>query len=424
MANDTVDKVLERFPYADGSLRRRFIAGGIVLLGALLMHWKHLKPIIQDFGAKDLITSPIIAIGLILLIYAVGNLVELLGELFLIRAASGYFWATSFPKRRIKEPQAFERTVKKLFLHLTCVPFIAIYNFLVGLTGRTSYKVDTKSRLSEEGKNLYDSLPEKVELGLSEPVGDNSEIAWKYLVDMFQIESDRKWARRYITRAKDVLAVTTALIIIAVIILLEIYLTFFIYLDLPKTTDTELLKFLYNEKSYLKTKLESIQDMKLRQNIDKEILNIIEMEREILRDYDTKYSFRSKVINEYEIAKIKLEKYIYLINDSLGMHNELKEYKPEESDRVIEGINTNIKILTDIKKSFTDLKSSLEKLLMQQKEESLQREKRTVLFGFLLTLSLFLLLSLYKGFFLTLDNAIVSILEILALKQSETAEQE
>ncbi len=94
------------------------------------------------------------------------------------------------------------------------VPLIILINVLKGLVGHTSYRNQVESFLTEKAKKIYSSLPEKVVLGLSQPIGDNAEIAWKYIVEQFDSEADQKWARRFITQAKDVLAVTTSLIII------------------------------------------------------------------------------------------------------------------------------------------------------------------------------------------------------------------
>ncbi len=37
MADSTIDKILEKLPYSDGSLRRRFVSGGIVMVGLLVI---------------------------------------------------------------------------------------------------------------------------------------------------------------------------------------------------------------------------------------------------------------------------------------------------------------------------------------------------------------------------------------------------
>ena len=97
------------------------------------------------------------------------------------------------------------------------VPILIFYNVIKGFLGRTAYKSEIKSSLSLKAKKLYNSLPKKVAAGLSEPVGDNAEIAWKYLVDHFDHQGDQKWARRLIARSKDVLAVITSLIIVLII---------------------------------------------------------------------------------------------------------------------------------------------------------------------------------------------------------------
>ncbi len=228
----TIEKVLDKLPYSDGSFRRRLVSGGIVLVGIIIVclllsnpeSFKELP--IGNLTIKDFITSPIIAGVVILFVYALGNLVELFGEIFLVRSASGIFWALKFPLRKVKKEKEekdkhhkiiirskIARFIFRGILWILLVPFLIIFHVVMGFFGYTSYKIHIYSDLSDRAKKLYEELPDKVELGLRQPVGDNTETAWKFLVDEFDLEQDQKWARRNISRVKEVLAVTTAIII-------------------------------------------------------------------------------------------------------------------------------------------------------------------------------------------------------------------
>jgi len=95
-----MDRLIEKLPFFDGSGRRRFVSGGLLVVAVLIMGWQEtIKPEIPEVGLKEIIASPIIAAGLVLLVYAIGTVVEMIGEIFMVRAASGLFWGMTFPKR-------------------------------------------------------------------------------------------------------------------------------------------------------------------------------------------------------------------------------------------------------------------------------------------------------------------------------------
>lgn len=226
---ETIDKILDKLPYSDGSLRRRFVSGGIVIVGALvisliLSSYKEeplfiakIKQIFETTEPTDILKSPILVGIAVLSVYALGNLVEMFGEIFLVRAAAGMFWSMSFPYRR---PVGKRRSISKIsifVLKIYAVPFLIIFNVAKGIFGYTSYQIEICSSLTEKAKSYYDKKikPEhKVAAGLTCPVGNNAETTWKHLVDQFQTDTDKMWARRSIGRVKDVLAITTALIIV------------------------------------------------------------------------------------------------------------------------------------------------------------------------------------------------------------------
>ncbi len=236
---ETVDKVQERFPYLEGSLRRRFVSGCIVLVGIIfvclsLSNAECIKQLpIGNWTIKDLITSPTIAGIGVLFVYTLGNFIELLGEIFLIRTASGIFWALNYPMRKVKKckekkddktkegkgekPFIIKSILARSFVRgliwMILVPLLCLYYLVMGLIGYTYYKIHIYSYLSRDAKKVYAELPERVATGLCKPAGENTDVVWKYMVEEFENEADQKWARRAIGRVKEVLVITTALII-------------------------------------------------------------------------------------------------------------------------------------------------------------------------------------------------------------------
>ena len=215
MSRTVSGTTLERLPYTDGSGRRRFVAGGILLIGIAFFNWPSVRAAVGEVNATDIIGIPVIAAGAVLVVYALGSIVEMLGEFFLIRAVSGVFWALGFPGRSMALRTSPLGKLSAGLLSAVAVFFLAVWNLLKGLLGRTNYAISLEPKLTPKARELYAKLPSKVVSGLSRPVGDDAEIALKHITELLP-ESDRKWARRLVNRAKDVSAITTALFLLAI----------------------------------------------------------------------------------------------------------------------------------------------------------------------------------------------------------------
>jgi hypothetical protein len=218
---EAVTKLADRLPYADGGGRRRLVAGGIVLIGLLIVHWDGIG---RSVGIKlgdglkmsDVLKSPLLVAGCGLLVYAIGSLIELVGELFLARSAAGIFWTMSFPLRRAQQRRWFVRWPLRILLWIFVVPVLIVVHAVRGLFGSTSYRIPLVAFLTDRARVFYNSLPPNIAQGLAKPVGDDSELAVKYLLERFTDERDRKWARRLTDKPKDVLVTITAVVLIMV----------------------------------------------------------------------------------------------------------------------------------------------------------------------------------------------------------------
>ncbi len=214
-----IETIIEKLPYSDGSLRRRLVSGGIVLVGIIICAWVYIPKSLdtlkfaQGITPLELIRSPIIVGIALLFVYASGNLAELLGEIFLARAASGIFWILSCPLNIGHSRHAVIKWIIRCGLYLTLVPSLMPFTLFIGFTGYTPYRINIRKFLSQKAIAIYEQFPTKVKLGLTHPVGDETETAWKYLLDLYPKDKDRAWAKQHVSRVRDVLAITTALII-------------------------------------------------------------------------------------------------------------------------------------------------------------------------------------------------------------------
>ena len=217
MAGDQIDRILDHFPLFDGSGRRRFIAGAIVVIGGSLLNARLIEEALQDLKMEVLLASPLIVAGLALIIYTAGSILELFSDLFLIRMASGVFHAHQRPTKFLGEnPSRLRRVVGWLIAVALMVPR-AIRNLAFGMLGKTQYSISIERFMSDNAREYFGKLPQEVVSGIRQPVGDNAEFSFKYLVDRFDSETDKKWARRLIGRAKEVSTTTTALLAVSFI---------------------------------------------------------------------------------------------------------------------------------------------------------------------------------------------------------------
>lgn len=211
-----VDKIVEKIPFFDGTFRRRFTAGGLIVLPTVLFAITHYGISISTFGkleVKDILTSPMLAFGLLILIYAIGNLVEMLGEIFIIRIAGNVVWAFWVPLRLLSKSPRLVRYLARTLLWYPGFAFLFSYYGLKGMIGISDYKWDRLSEsLSPDAQCLFDKLPSIVKRSLQEPFGNYGDIAWRYF-KASSSQTQREWLSKIESRNKDILAIITALTI-------------------------------------------------------------------------------------------------------------------------------------------------------------------------------------------------------------------
>ena len=185
-SGEALEAILERLPYGDGAIRRRFIAGGVVLLGAIIWYWNDLR----DFrlpATLEALPGTMVAAFVVLFTYAIGTAVETLQSIFALRAAAAIV------------PAMFRR-----------VAFSQLFPAQEPSTDPKS------SALSADAARLFVTFPEMVQDGLRHPLGDNADLAAHWLTTRLTAEEDRRWARKLLARSADLAVTTTAVIVILV----------------------------------------------------------------------------------------------------------------------------------------------------------------------------------------------------------------
>ena len=71
--------------------------------------------------------------------------------------------------------------------------------------------------MTDKAKKILDGLSEKANQGLLLPVGNYTDLSFKNIIELFDNEDDRKWARIQIRRTKDISAITTSLFLVVIL---------------------------------------------------------------------------------------------------------------------------------------------------------------------------------------------------------------
>ncbi|MBT3371274.1 MAG: hypothetical protein HOE98_23610 [Rhodospirillaceae bacterium] len=454
-----IEKIIDHLPFLDGSGRRRFVAGGIILIGVAVQNSAIFQEIVktQKLDIAVILGSPVIAGGAILLVYAIGSLAEMLGELSLVRAASGIFLALQFPGKIVTWEALPERhwfygflmVVIKILLFATVVPFMVLYLSAAGFIGYTKFTIDIRRRASAEAWVVYRSLPKAAKRGLHEPVGNDTDFAQKYIVDLFANEPDRKWARRLIIRAKDVAATITALQVVVLYTLLSsgfglgnaglidsksAQLTLEKEAVVAAADKLEMLNrnlqrvlFLDDIRSTVRSGGElyfrdfpssRIAILQARQNElekglkrnDEEILALTVERREIDHSSQTKAKIksRSKAVPEQGLLNMEKERRVTQIDERLVTLKKNRDRLKRRPDNkaLLEAVSQG-KVASGITKLQNEMSNYRDYLWEEQERQFLR--------NMLLVAAWLFFLPLYLGYFTTLRNAITAILEAVAV---------
>lgn len=205
---DVSTRLLDALPYLDGSGRRRLVTGVLFLTGLVagnldtVDQWA--RRLFGGVELQDVLKSPILIGVAVVLAYAVGNFIELLGDMVIAPIACGV----------IGEAELACRT--RRWLRLPSTPFLGALN---GLLGHGRLEFDFCKCLSAKTQQRFadDPLPASVVDGLRYPLGTHAELSVKYIADSFRVERSQRWAHQMITRVKDVSAlITVAVILLAI----------------------------------------------------------------------------------------------------------------------------------------------------------------------------------------------------------------
>lgn len=213
-----LEKIVERIPYSDGGFRRRMTAGAIVVLGAAFSQSLKIQALSISFkDASELINSTFVGIILLLLVYAIGGLVEVLAELFVSRLTGNTAWAIIAPKNMYKKYPSFIRKIFQAFTYYPGIIFLLYAAWGRAIIGKSSYRWhDLEKTLQPNTRAHYKLYPDIIKKGLEDPFGVYGELAWRYFSNHGTHE-EMSFARKLENRNKDILVIVTSLMIVMTI---------------------------------------------------------------------------------------------------------------------------------------------------------------------------------------------------------------
>lgn len=217
-----IEKIVERIPYSDGGFRRRMTAGAVILLGSAMALRGNIQSAPLSFeDAKQILSSPIVGIILLLLVYAIGGLVEVIAELFITRLTGNTAWAFIAPTQMYKKFPVFVRRIFQAFTYYPGMIFLLYAEWGKALIGKSSYRWhDLEKSLQPKTRNHFKSYPDIVKKGLEDPFGKYGELAWRYFSN-HGTDEEKSLARKLENRNKDTLVIVTSLMIATAIIILS-----------------------------------------------------------------------------------------------------------------------------------------------------------------------------------------------------------
>lgn len=154
-----VTRALEAIPFADGSFRRRILAGVFLMAGIPLFS---VGPVLalHSFIAtlpvvNDLISTPLIGIAALLGLYAIGTLAELSGDIVVLPALAA---VALYAQAKLTKPMQTKRSLPEkvvlaMLVVLSSVLLVVLKYALIGLLVARNVEFDTDGAMLRHGQS-------------------------------------------------------------------------------------------------------------------------------------------------------------------------------------------------------------------------------------------------------------------------------
>ena len=432
----TIEQLFDKLPAADGSFRRRIISGSLVTIFAIYAHFPGLQEsdILQGLTIKDIVTSPSVVFVLFALFYVIGGIIEIFGQLFVVRAVGeAIYFINTIQKRKFKNRLYYPFYWFIWFILGLFINYIYIFRGMIGIT---KYSLPmSRENLSKEAFVQFRGLPKKIKDGVVRPLGDNFDLSWEYLESELN-DKYRKVVRNRINRTKEILAILTSIIFIAAILYPKILLYVSTSSDEMRKLDalhaaSQEFERQYTDLSFLTVEIDELGN-EIENRLSKSVANFLIPDLQIQIDdlikkkltvnsEEEKFEIDSIIKGyENEIEQVRSEQIKSISNMLADLESKLRLFDVEMSLETIEGF-----VLPNFKAISRSIETTLainrgraienQREIVKTEEEFRANEYLAVILVYII---LFLISLLFRGYFLSLKMAILQLLEFSALQRA------
>ena len=227
------DKFTEQFSLDNGSIRRSIVSGFIFIF-FFLVHYVVISrfnifslPNLPGFQLKDLIQSTSFLILNLLLVFAIGSVIDTITDGFIIRGISmSSGWITKLLTQVEKISSSRLIGLASVILTVPLWPWAILLGSVFGTAGFKRFAEldllsnDPRIGLSDEAREFYDLKTKEnskkpwkyVFNGLKQPLGDRFDAAWQEIIRWLPDEC-KPWVNRKISQTRDLSAFLTSMLL-------------------------------------------------------------------------------------------------------------------------------------------------------------------------------------------------------------------
>lgn len=171
-------KISDRIPYLDGGFRRKVFAGVPVFAAIVIFFTSQSEalkatPIVID---KDNITIALISM---IIIFAIGSVVEIFAEYFVKRGVGNIIWCAQLPVKAVNLKTKSATSVLRFLIYFYSAPFMVIAALVMGVFGYCPYRLMPTDIVSRKAVTSLNKLPPLIADSFKDPYGDHFDASWR-----------------------------------------------------------------------------------------------------------------------------------------------------------------------------------------------------------------------------------------------------
>lgn len=206
-----IKDIAQRIPFFDGAMRRRLFAGVTVVVAGV-QFFPDLMPLKDVVSPDKLLSSWIGAIFLLLVVFAVGAVLEILGEVIVSGLIGAMIWSIVAPRHIPMPKTRYARNVTLGFLYTFVLPWLMFGALVAALFGVRGFPVPVALK-TPGAKRVFGALPPIVKQGMRYPFGEFFDLSWRHMAKSADDEERRQIINKF-NYCKDLNVLATVVLFI------------------------------------------------------------------------------------------------------------------------------------------------------------------------------------------------------------------